>query len=161
MLGSVVATRRRPQVVAATATIGSQVDRIMLVLTRRVGESVRIGDGVRLTIRSKLRSHLTIAVAAPTHLAITDDADVAVRPVRRRHRRGKRYLIAILLGDSLRLGEEIVVSFGGDGSGGCLDLARGRQVRIGIDAPRDVPVHREEVYHRIRDEERSLGGERR
>lgn len=132
----------------------------MLVLTRRVGESVRIGDGVRLTIRSKLRSHLTIAVAAPSHLAITDDDDVSVRPVRRRHRRGKRYLIAVLLGDSLRFGKEIVVSFDGDASGGWLGLARGRQVRIGINAPREVPVHREEVYHRIRDEGRLLGGER-
>lgn len=131
----------------------------MLVLTRRVGESVRIGDGVRLTIRSKLRSHLTVAVAAPSHLAITDDADVSVKPVRRRHRRGKRYLIAVLLGESLRFGEEIVVSFGGDASGGWLGLARGRQVRIGIDAPRDVPVHREEIYHRIRQAQQTSSGE--
>ena len=29
---------------------------------------------------------------------------------------------------------------------------KGKQVRIGIDAPRDVSVHREEVFERIRSE---------
>ncbi len=121
----------------------------MLVLTRRVGESIRIGDGVRLTILSRLRGHLTVALAAPTNLAITDDADMRVKAVRRRHRRGKRYLIAVMVGDSLRIGEEVVVSFGSDALDGWLSLARGRQVRVGIDAPRAIPVHREEIYQRI------------
>lgn len=121
----------------------------MLVLTRRIGESIRIGDGVRLTILSKLRAHLTVALAVPTNVAITDDTDMPVSPVRRRHRRGKRYLIPVMVGDSLRIGDEVVVSFGDGPFVGYLGLARGRQVRIGIDAPREVPVHREEVYQRI------------
>ncbi len=55
----------------------------MLILTRRIGESVYIGDDVRLTV----------------------------------------------------LG------------------VRGTQVRIGINAPKEVPVHREEIYYRIKHEQ--------
>jgi len=135
--------------VDAAASIVSSVDRVMLILTRRVGESIRIGDRVRLTILSKLRAYLTVALAVPSNVAITDDTDVPISPVRRRHRRGKRYLIAVMEGESLRIGEEVVVSFGGDPIRGWMGLTRGRQVRVGIDAPRAIPVHREEIYHRI------------
>lgn len=120
----------------------------MLVLTRRVGESIRIGDAVRLTIRAKLRAHVTVSLVAPANLKITDDADLPMEPTA--HRRcSKRYLIAMLAGDSLRIGEEIVVCFGHHAIGGWLGLPRGRQIRVGIEAPQAVPVHREEIYQRI------------
>lgn len=45
-----------------------------------------------------------------------------------------------------RLGEKIVI--GGNITITILGV-RGNQVRVGIEAPRDVPVHREEIQDRI------------
>jgi carbon storage regulator len=45
------------------------------------------------------------------------------------------------LGEGIRIGDEVVVR---------LVEIRGGQVRLGIEAPRAVPVHREEVYQMIR-----------
>jgi carbon storage regulator len=49
------------------------------------------------------------------------------------------------LGESITIGDDIKVSVLG---------IHGRQVRLGIDAPSDVVVHREEVYVRIQAENR-------
>ena len=52
-----------------------------------------------------------------------------------------------------RIGEKIVI---GDEEYGVTVLGvKGNQVRLGIDAPPDVPVHREEIYERIKARERS------
>jgi carbon storage regulator len=47
------------------------------------------------------------------------------------------------LGESIRIGPGIVVTVLG---------VNGQQVRLGIEAPKDVTVHREEVYARIQHE---------
>ena len=49
------------------------------------------------------------------------------------------------LGESINIGENIKVSVLG---------IHGRQVRIGIEAPMDVVVHREEIYVKIQEENR-------
>jgi carbon storage regulator len=47
------------------------------------------------------------------------------------------------IGETLMIGTEITVTVVG---------VNGNQVRIGVNAPKDVAVHREEVYERIRAE---------
>jgi carbon storage regulator len=45
-----------------------------------------------------------------------------------------------------RIGEKIVI---GDNVTITVLGVKGNQIRVGIEAPRDVPVHREEIYQRI------------
>lgn len=47
-------------------------------------------------------------------------------------------------GETLNIGDSIQVTVLG---------IKGNQVRIGIDAPKDVPVHREEIYEKIKHED--------
>lgn len=47
------------------------------------------------------------------------------------------------VGERLVIGDDVVVSVLG---------SRGQQVRLGIEAPKDVTVHREEIYDRIQNE---------
>ena len=47
------------------------------------------------------------------------------------------------VGETLMIGDEITVTVLG---------VKGNQVRVGVNAPKDVAVHREEIYERIRHE---------
>jgi len=47
------------------------------------------------------------------------------------------------VGETLMIGDEVTVTVLG---------VKGNQVRIGVNAPKDVAVHREEIYDRIQNE---------
>ncbi len=47
------------------------------------------------------------------------------------------------VGETLMVGDEVTVTVLG---------VKGNQVRIGVNAPQDVAVHREEIYQRIQNE---------
>ena len=49
------------------------------------------------------------------------------------------------VGETLMIGDDVTVTVLG---------VKGNQVRIGVNAPREVAVHREEIYERIKTEER-------
>jgi carbon storage regulator len=52
------------------------------------------------------------------------------------------------VGESLIIGDDVTVTVLG---------VKGNQVRIGVDAPKQVSVHREEIYERIQKEKESSG----
>ncbi|MBS0359186.1 MAG: carbon storage regulator CsrA [Proteobacteria bacterium] len=55
------------------------------------------------------------------------------------------------VGETLIIGDDVTITVLG---------VKGNQVRLGINAPKDVSVHREEIYQRIlQEKERGTGGE--
>ena len=48
------------------------------------------------------------------------------------------------VGETIMVGDEVQVTVLG---------VRGNQIRIGINAPQEIPVHREEIYNRIQAEQ--------
>ena len=55
------------------------------------------------------------------------------------------------IGETLMVGDEVTVTVLG---------VKGNQVRLGINAPKDVAVHREEIYQRIQNERDDNHGNR-
>lgn len=51
-------------------------------------------------------------------------------------------------GESVMIGDDIKITIKG---------VAGNQVRVGIGAPRSIPVHREEIYERIHAGEKKVG----
>lgn len=61
----------------------------------------------------------------------------------------KLLILTRRVGEKLIINENIEITLAG---------IRGNQIRIGIDAPQEVTVHREEIYQRIVNERKALNG---
>ncbi|MGD2113148.1 MAG: carbon storage regulator CsrA [Gammaproteobacteria bacterium] len=53
------------------------------------------------------------------------------------------------VGETLMVGDDVTITVLG---------VKGNQVRIGVNAPKHVAVHREEIYERIKDEQNQKAG---
>ncbi|MFZ2208820.1 MAG: carbon storage regulator CsrA [Porticoccaceae bacterium] len=53
------------------------------------------------------------------------------------------------VGETIVIGDDVTVTVLG---------VKGNQVRLGVNAPRDLPVHREEIYERIQQENQVAAG---
>ncbi|MGP1958388.1 MAG: carbon storage regulator CsrA [Arsenophonus sp.] len=47
------------------------------------------------------------------------------------------------IGETLMIGDDVTITILG---------IKGNQIRIGVNAPKEISVHREEIYHRIQDD---------
>ncbi len=56
------------------------------------------------------------------------------------------------IGETLNIGDDVQVTVLG---------IKGNQVRIGVNAPKEIPVHREEIYERIKKEKEANALEER
>lgn len=52
------------------------------------------------------------------------------------------------IGESIVVGDDVIVTI--------LNV-KGYQVRIGVNAPKEVSVHREEIYHKVQPEKNLIG----
>ena len=106
----------------------------MLVLSRRVNETLCIGDDITIVVSKVQGSLVSMVINAPN-----------VKITHRNQVYKSDHEIPLTLNkaikDSFSLGSDISIHVIG---------TQGAQVRVGIDAPRDIEVHREEIYQRIK-----------
>ncbi len=98
---------------------------------------------VRAYIAARMSVGLGAQEEGPGHVT-KDDTENKNNNNRIQSRRRKDMLILTRrVGETLMIGDDVAVTVLG---------VKGNQVRIGVNAPRHVAVHREEIYERIRRE---------
>lgn len=116
----------------------------MLVLSRQCNERIIIGDTIVISVMQIKWRRVKFMFQVPNGVPIVrGELPCRVRNEELCSEQGKRLTRMVLTrvqGDTVLIGTDIVVS---------VQDVRDHFVRIGIAAPAEVPVHREEVYKRI------------
>ena len=129
----------------------------MLVLTRHANESININDIIKVMVVDIRGDKVRIAVKAPNDLSVhrqevykkikAEGRDPTKVPQSQTDREQDDEGIGLVLSrhrdESIVIGDDIVITV--------VDI-RGDKVRLGINAPIEIPVHRQEVYEAIQRE---------
>ena len=126
----------------------------MLILQRYRNEIINVGDDIRVVIDDIRGNHVRIYIEAPPEISIHREEvyEAIQRGESRRQSAAKstltqkeftRLVLSRKKDESIRIGDDIRITI--------TDI-RGDRVRIGIEAPRSVSVHRQEVYEKIKNE---------
>jgi carbon storage regulator len=97
----------------------------MLVLTRRKNESLVIGESTYVEV------------------IFIGTEKIQLQVSQKNNKENQKVVVDLLLGDSYQLPENVILK---------MLKIDGSQLKIGISAPREIPVHREEIYERIQNE---------
>ena len=127
----------------------------MLVLSRYRDESIMIGDNASITIVDIRGDKVRLGIDAPREIevhrqevfnAIVRQGKAAIDPFNtaaQNENSGSMLVLSRHRDETILLGNDVSITI--------VDI-RGDKVRLGIDAPKDIPVHRQEVYDAIKRE---------
>ncbi|MDR2737130.1 MAG: carbon storage regulator [Gracilibacteraceae bacterium] len=114
----------------------------MLVLTRKIGQKIIIGDDIEVMLAAVGGGMAHISVYAPADIPVVRQDEAAADRVLERHADvpmviTRKVSEQILVGSNIQI---MLVSIIGD------------TVRLGIEAPRDIKIMRQEVLEEVRDQ---------
>lgn len=113
----------------------------MLVLTRKFGEHIMIGDHITITVARIVGKRVSLQTRAPKNVSVQRQ-ETPLRSGPTSHSTECSMLVL-----SRKKNESIVIN--NDITIVIVEI-RGDKVRLGIEAPKEMPVHRREVYDAIK-----------
>ena len=117
----------------------------MLTLTRRIGETIYIGDDTCVTVYDRLRYHVILGVLMPANACLRF-GETRLRPAILPD--GERFYLLTMLSQDVLWIDDIKVCVRFNPTYLTAASLRTRQIKISLHAPRTVHIDREEIYLR-------------